>query len=246
MNAGMSAFAGIAAVITALTCACTGPVQGGLAEYTEAAPISAAPAAHAPVASGLAGAAAPATAITAATAHPGPEAAVPPPAATPAAAATPPPAAAPAVTAAAAPAIIATTPTTATPAVGSAATPASTVPAKSGFNAGSGTALPDGKTVEYHIPDGTGGTDWNPKDNPIRVRRGMVLRLIDDDKSTRSGGHWLHTNGQPCPHGLKAIGTGFDCNISMNAPMGKISGVFEHNVANGIGLLHIEVVADAN
>jgi hypothetical protein len=121
-----------------------------------------------------------------------------------------------------------------------------TVPAKSGFNAGSGTALPDGKTVEYHIPDGTGGEDWNPADNPIRVRRGMTLRLIDDDKSTRSGGHWLHTNGQPCPHGLKVIGTGFDCTISMTAPMGKISGVFEHNVANGIGQLHIEVVADAN
>jgi hypothetical protein len=74
----------------------------------------------------------------------------------------------------------------------------------------------------------------------------MVLRLIDEDKSTRSGGHWLHTNGQPCTHGLRAIGEGFDCNISMNAPIGKISGVFEHNVANGIGQLHIEVVADAN
>jgi hypothetical protein len=71
-------------------------------------------------------------------------------------------------------------------------------------------------------PDGTGGKDWNPTDNPICVRRGMVLRLIDDDKSTRSGGH------------------------CMSAPMGKISGVFEHNVANGIGQLHIEVVADAN
>ena len=236
MNAGKSAFAGIATVITAWTCACTGPVQGGLADYKEAAPVAAIPPApaNAPAASGLAGAAAPVTTITAATTHPAPSEAAPVP---PAAAATPPAAAAPV----AAPA----TPTTATPAGGATAN-VPTMPAKSGFNAGSGTALPDGKTVEYHIPDGTGGKDWNPTDNPIRVRRGMVLRLIDDDKSTRSGGHWLHTNGQPCPHGLKAIGTGFDCSISMNAPMGKISGVFEHNVANGIGQLHIEVVADAN
>lgn len=232
MNAGKSAFAGIATVITAWTCACTGPVQGGLADYKEAAPVAAIPPA-APAASGLAGAAAPVSTITAETTHPAPSeaAAVPP-----AAAATPP-------AAAAAPTLAA--PMTATPAGGATAT-MPTLPAKSGFNAGSGTALPDGKTVEYHIPDGTGGKDWNPTDNPIKVRRGMVLRLIDDDKSTRSGGHWLHTNGQPCPHGLKAIGTGFDCNISMTAPVGKISGVFEHNVANGIGQLHIEVVADAN
>ena len=78
----------------------------------------------------------------------------------------------------------------------------------SGFNAGSGVIEPDGKMVVFRIADGTGGNNWNKKQNPIRVRRGMVLRLIDEDKSTRSGGHWLHTNGQPCPHGLKAIGAG--------------------------------------
>lgn len=112
------------------------------------------------------------------------------------------------------------------------------------FDAGPGQIQADGKTVVYHIPDGTGGKDWDSKDDPIKVRRGMVLHLIDDDKSTRAGGHWLHTNGQPCPHGLKAIGTGFDCNISMSAPMGIVPGVFEHNVANGIGQLYIKVVAD--
>lgn len=115
----------------------------------------------------------------------------------------------------------------------------------SGFNAGSGTLEADAKTVSYHIPDGTGGKDWNPKDKPIRVKRGMTLRLVDDDKSTRSGGHWLHTNGQPCPHGLKAIGSGFDCVIGRNAPYGVVSGTFEHNVANGIGRIYIEVVNEA-
>lgn len=219
MNAGKSVFASIGTVVLTWTCACAGPIQGGLTDYTDAAPASAV---STPSAVGTAGATAPTTAITAATMHPGPSdvAAVPPPAAaTPAVAVVPPSAPMP------------TTP--ATPQL-----PAST------FNAGSGVALPDGKTIEYRIPDGTGGTDWNPSDNPVRVKRGMVLRLIDEDKSTRSGGHWLHTNGQPCPHGLKAIGAGFDCKVSMNAPIGKISGVFEHNVANGIGQLHIEVVAD--
>lgn len=132
-----------------------------------------------------------------------------------------------------------------TPAAAGAPATTATAPATppaNGFDAGSGMLQADGKTVIYHIPDGTGGKDWNPKDKPIRVERGWTLRLIDDDKSTRSGGHWLHTNGQPCPHGLKAIGTGFDCKISANAPMGVVSGTFEHNIANGIGRVYIEVV----
>lgn len=240
MNAGTSVFAGVAAVISGLStvAACTGPVRGGSTDYTEATPIT----------TSLPSAGAAAPAITAATVHPAPQdtanaAAVPPPAATIAVADPPPPAAAAAPASAPAAANMpATTPASTTVAT----TPTTTKPAGTGWNAGSGTALPDGKTIEYHIPDGTGGKDWNPKDNPIRVRRGMVLRLVDDDKSTRAGGHWLHTNGQPCTHGLKAIGQGFDCNISMTAPTGLISGVFEHNVANGIGQLYIEVVADAN
>ena len=112
------------------------------------------------------------------------------------------------------------------------------------FNAGSGVLQPDGKTVVYRIPDGTGGNDWNDKKKPIRVQRGMTLRLIDDDKSTAAGGHWLHTYGQPCVHGDSAIGAGFDCVINKNAPMGLNTGVAEHNIFNGIGYLWIEVVAN--
>jgi hypothetical protein len=112
------------------------------------------------------------------------------------------------------------------------------------FNAGSGVLQPDGKTVVYRIPDGTGGNDWNSKTKPIRVKRGMTLRLIDDDKSTAAGGHWLHTYGQPCPHSSRAIGTGYDCVIGQQAPLGIVSGVAEHNIFNGIGYLYIEVVAN--
>ena len=116
--------------------------------------------------------------------------------------------------------------------------------ASGSFDAGSGELQPDGKIVIYRIPNGTGGKDWNRKDDPIRVKHGMTLRLIDEDKSTRAGGHWLHTYGQPCPHGTREIGTGYDCAISQRAPAGLQSGVFEHNVANGIGNLYIDVVAD--
>ncbi|HKP57739.1 MAG TPA: hypothetical protein VJV78_13500 [Polyangiales bacterium] len=163
------------------------------------------------------------------------------PASTPPPASVPPPASAtPATPPASTPA------TTATPATPGAGAPAANGGASpSGFNAGAGTLEADGKTISYHIPDGTGGKDWNAKDKPIRVQRGMTLRLVDDDKSTRSGGHWLHTNGQPCPHGLKAIGSGFDCVIGRNAPYGVVSGTFEHNVANGIGRIYIEVVNDS-
>jgi hypothetical protein len=117
-----------------------------------------------------------------------------------------------------------------------------TAPGTSEFNAGAGMLQADGKTVVYRIPDGTGGKDWNSMSNPIRARRGMTVRLIDDDKSTRSGPHWLHTYGQPCPHGARAIGAGYDCVINKNAPLGIVPNVFEHNISNGIGRLYIEVV----
>lgn len=163
--------------------------------------------------------------------------AAPPPAAPPPEAAAP---AAPAPAPAAPPA--AAQPMAAAAGSAAAATPAAAAVPVGGFDAGSGMMQSDGKTVVYHIPDGTGGKDWNPKDKPIRVGRGMTLRLVDDDKSTKSGGHWLHTNGQPCGHGVKAIGAGFDCVVKSNAPYGVVSGTFEHNVANGIGRVYIEVV----
>lgn len=171
-------------------------------------------------------------ATTGATAQP-----VAAPVATPPAAAASSAAASPAAPASAGPAA----PVASTGAAGGGAV----TPVPSGFDAGSGELQPDGKTVIYRIPDGTGGNDWNPMDKPIRVKRGWTLHLIDEDGSTSAGGHWLHTNGQPCSHGRQAIGEGFDCPIGMRAPIGIVSGTFEHNVANGIGRIYIEVVADA-
>ena len=258
---GVARFVSAAALISACDAGSMGPDPSGAVQYipdtsgiqapqaggpatvapvaqpTAVAPIAAAPAAPAAVPS----AAVPSAAV--------PSAAAPSPPMPPEEATTPPDESS--STAATPPQPAAATPPASEPASGASAgsgSPAAMPPMATdvtpSFDAGSGTLQPDGKTVVYHIPDGTGGNDWNDKLDPIRVQRGMTLRLIDDDKSTRAGGHYLHTYGQPCPHGSKAIGKGYDCVISAKAPVGLQSGVAEHNILNGIGHLYIEVVAD--
>lgn len=83
------------------------------------------------------------------------------------------------------------------------------------------------------------GKDWNSKENTIKVRRGDVIHIVDLE-----GGHWFHSFGQPCPHGTQAIGTGFDCVINANAPLGPVQGyVGEHNILQyGIAWFYIEIV----
>jgi hypothetical protein len=65
--------------------------------------------------------------------------------------------------------------------------------------------------VEFHIPAGTGGNPWNTFDNPVVVKVGQTLRLINDDSIV----HLLHTDGAPCPHGSREFGPGetYDCVI---------------------------------
>ena len=110
-----------------------------------------------------------------------------------------------------------------------------------GFDPGAGTLLADLKTVEYHIPDGTKNKDWNPRDKPINVRRGMTLRLIDDDTKAAGGGHWVHSFSI-CPHSTKPIGKGYECKIPQSAKLGLQSGIFEHNIANAGGRIYLVVV----
>jgi hypothetical protein len=71
----------------------------------------------------------------------------------------------------------------------------------------------------------------------------MTIHIIDDDTSAVAP-HWLHTNGEPCPHGFTAIGKGFDCPISPTAPTGMQTGVFDHDVQNGFEQFYIFVVQD--
>lgn len=66
--------------------------------------------------------------------------------------------------------------------------------------------------VEFHIPAGTNDKPWNSLDNPIMVKRGQTLRLINNDSIE----HFLHTSGAPCSHGSRAFQPGefYDCVIT--------------------------------
>ncbi len=121
---------------------------------------------------------------------------------------------------------------------------ASTAMTNPAFDAGSGELQPDGQTVIYRIPNGTGRGDWNPKDKPIRVKPGMVLRFIDEDTTAKGDGHWLHTFGQPCPHSARAIGEGYDCKIRADAPAGIVPSTVEHSPSNFGGRVYIFVERD--
>lgn len=98
----------------------------------------------------------------------------------------------------------------------------------------------ESRTVLFEITkDRPSGKDWNSKDEPIQVRRGDVIRIVDLE-----GGHWFHSFGQPCPHGNRAIGSGYDCVINANAPLGPVASyVGEHNIPqHGLARLYIEIV----
>jgi hypothetical protein len=58
--------------------------------------------------------------------------------------------------------------------------------------------------VTFVIPKGTGRGAWNTPGNPIRVKVGQTLQVVNED-STR---HQFHTNGSPFGHPFTAIAPG--------------------------------------
>ena len=74
--------------------------------------------------------------------------------------------------------------------------------------ASTGTAQPNptgqAQVVQFVITKGTGAGPWNTPDNPIRVRVGQTLEVINED-SIR---HHFHTNGCPFPHPFTSIAPG--------------------------------------
>jgi hypothetical protein len=82
--------------------------------------------------------------------------------------------------------------------------------------------------VEFRIRAGTGRGEWNTRDNPVVVRPGQAIRIINDD----TVGHVLHTDGRPCPHGdtSRSIRTGgfYDCAIPRNTPSGSNFLTWDH------------------
>ena len=69
--------------------------------------------------------------------------------------------------------------------------------------------------VEFHIPEGTGNGPWNTPDNPVIVRIGQILRIINKDSVL----HQLHALGEPCEHADDPIEPGqhYDCEITTEA-----------------------------
>lgn len=65
--------------------------------------------------------------------------------------------------------------------------------------------------VEFRIPPGTGSGSWNLPSQPMVVRVGQILRIINDDSTP----HLLHALGEPCEHGEDPMNQGehYDCPI---------------------------------
>lgn len=68
------------------------------------------------------------------------------------------------------------------------------------------------RVVEFRIKAGTGLKAWNEVTDPVRVKVGDILRLVNDDDIS----HLLHTSGSPCPHGKHPMkpGESYDCFVS--------------------------------
>lgn len=66
--------------------------------------------------------------------------------------------------------------------------------------------------VEFHIKPNTGKNAWNTRDSLVEVKVGQTLRIFNDD----SVAHYLHTPGEPCPHGANPFKGGefYDCVVT--------------------------------
>ena len=62
---------------------------------------------------------------------------------------------------------------------------------------------------------GTGENAWNTPATAVHIKIGQILRIFNDD----SVAHYLHTPGNPCPHGSRPFGPGqsYDCAIQSEA-----------------------------
>jgi hypothetical protein len=84
----------------------------------------------------------------------------------------------------------------------------------------------DGSLVEFRIPANTGARAWNSSENPVRVKVGDTLRIINDDSIS----HRLHTFDRPCPHqdGESRPGEFYDCVVSTTVDP-QVDLLYDHN-----------------
>lgn len=109
-------------------------------------------------------------------------------------------------------------------------TPPSTAPGTtSSSNPSSGEV--SGNTVTFTIQAGTrnSGRSWNDQANPVRVRVGGSLTIINADAVP----HTLHTNNVPFPHG-DAIPPGGRATYTIASPFyGSPEELYEHDDSGG-------------
>jgi hypothetical protein len=82
--------------------------------------------------------------------------------------------------------------------------PTATTPPPKGNSQLSTPTAGSSNVVRFVIPKGTGAGAWNTADNPIRVKVGQTLEVVNDD-SIR---HQIHTNGRPFFHPFASIAPG--------------------------------------
>jgi predicted CopG family antitoxin len=83
------------------------------------------------------------------------------------------------------------------------------------------------RTVEFHIPAGTGTNAWNTREQAVVATVGDRLRIVNDD----SVPHRLHTNGAPFPHPADSIAPGQSQDFGLQTPFdpGVNSPLHDHN-----------------
>jgi hypothetical protein len=89
-------------------------------------------------------------------------------------------------------------------------------------------------TVEFRIAAGTGSKPWNSQSEPLKLKVGQKLKIINDDSTA----HWLHTDGAPCGHGnnTQANGGSYTCVLSR-----PFSGDLHDHLYDSSGFFYIEV-----
>jgi hypothetical protein len=83
------------------------------------------------------------------------------------------------------------------------------------------------RTVEFHIPAGTGAGPWNTQANPVVATVGDTLRIFNDDTVP----HRPHTDNGPFPHPATDIPPGVSADFLLTKAFGGPGGasLYDHD-----------------
>lgn len=81
------------------------------------------------------------------------------------------------------------------------------------------------RTVEFHIPAGTGAGAWNTQASPVVATVGDTLRIFNDDAVP----HRLHTDNVPFPHPSGDIPPGVSADFLLTDPFTGVAPLSDHD-----------------